>query len=188
MPRHLKSRSCLTVIQRSDFFSSLQVLILSKTLAQHTLSYAESVLRLIASAISLNINLATTNFCFISKMATQSAASLKKIYEANCHCGAVRYSIKYADLDDPQTRRVNNCDCSICTKNGYLLIYPFREDITWHRGYDALKKYKCATKTKDHLFCPTCGSSLMIDFNGVQEKWGDVLAVNVSTLDALYVW
>ena len=115
-------------------------------------------------------------------MSSQATPSPKKSYDANCHCGAVRYTIKYPDLENPQTQPVLDCNCSICTKNGYLLIYPTREDITWHRGYESLAKYKCATKTKDHLFCPTCGSSILIDWNGtVIEEHGDYLSVNVSS-------
>ena len=107
-----------------------------------------------------------------------SEEAQKAWYEANCHCGAVRCRIHYPSLENPETKKVNCCNCSICTKNGYLLIYPERQDVVWTKGFDHLKSYKCATKTKDHLFCPTCGSSILIDFNGTNES-GDYLAVNV---------
>lgn len=40
-------------------------------------------------------------------------------YEANCHCGAVRYTVTLEDALAPEgTTKVNRCNCSICTKYG----------------------------------------------------------------------
>lgn len=95
-------------------------------------------------------------------------------YDANCHCGNVRYKLKLEILDRPTTQ-VNSCNCSICTKNGYMLVYPSPKEVVWHSGYDSLKDYRFGRKQLDHKFCPNCASSILIDFHN-PEKW----ALNVS--------
>ncbi|MCJ1307390.1 hypothetical protein MMC25_001036 [Agyrium rufum] len=97
-------------------------------------------------------------------------------YGANCHCGAVRLRFPFQKLEEIPVMRDN---CSICNKNGYLLIYPKREDIEWTRGKNHLKSYRFGSKTKDHLFCPTCGSSIAIDFHFVDNAPpGEILGIN----------
>lgn len=99
-------------------------------------------------------------------------------HEASCHCGAVQYKCKLPALDSQKTM---NCNCTICTKNGYLNVYPLRDDIVFHSGKDHMKDYHFKGGDKSHMFCPTCGSSLMIDFHDTLREifHGDVLAVNV---------
>jgi len=94
-------------------------------------------------------------------------------YDANCHCGAVRYTVTTHSLD---TQKVARCNSSICTKNGYLLVYPARRDVVFHQGYDQLKSYQFGNKNVEHKFCPTCGSSVLIE---VQSDQHDFFAMNV---------
>ena len=99
-------------------------------------------------------------------------------YEANCHCGWITYAVT---LSPPlyDGHEVLNCNCSICTRNGYLLVYPKRDKVEWHGdSLSRVGKYQFNSMKKDHMFCPHCATSLMIDFNGVYENW-DVLAINV---------
>ncbi|MCJ1434968.1 hypothetical protein MMC27_004338 [Xylographa pallens] len=103
----------------------------------------------------------------------------KKIwYEANCHCGAVRYKVLVPRLEDfPLTE----CNCSICTKNGYINLYPKHDEVVFHQGFDTLKGYHFGSKQKTHKFCPECGSSILIDFNGTLDgKFEDAMAVNLN--------
>ncbi|MCJ1258198.1 hypothetical protein MMC24_006029 [Lignoscripta atroalba] len=104
----------------------------------------------------------------------------KRWYEAQCHCAAVRYKINIPNLD---SHPVLSCNCSICTKNGYLFVYPLREEVVFHQGYDHLKKYEFGKKSKDHLFCPTCGSTVGIDFRGHHHDGGDKLGINIRLLN-----
>jgi hypothetical protein len=97
-------------------------------------------------------------------------------YPANCHCGAVKFTVRVPSLINHE---VNNCNCSICDRNGYLLLYPEREEVTFHSGFDTLSSYLFATKQKPHKFCPICGSSVFIDFQG-SFKGHDWLGINVS--------
>lgn len=54
-------------------------------------------------------------------------------YKASCHCGAFEYSVKTTSLDHESTDVVR-CNCSICIRNGYLLIYVPNDDITFSSG------------------------------------------------------
>lgn len=53
-------------------------------------------------------------------------------HKASCHCGAIQFEVtlKYAFPKYP----INKCTCSICTKNGYLFVYPCRRDVIFTRG------------------------------------------------------
>lgn len=54
-------------------------------------------------------------------------------YKASCHCGAFAYSVTTASLADASTE-VTNCNCSICARNGYLLIYVPNEQVVFEKG------------------------------------------------------
>ncbi|KAK3332983.1 Mss4-like protein [Cercophora scortea] len=122
---------------------------------------------------------------------TTAAADMNAIWDAvpkvwqegSCHCGAVKFKVLHQPLEAGPTCHipVGACNCSICLKNGYLLIYPERHEIKWLSGWDEMKNYRFATQTRDHKFCGGCGSSVCIDFLG---NWsvGDVLGVNVRLL------
>lgn len=96
-------------------------------------------------------------------------------YPANCHCGAVKFTVRVPSLTN---HKVNSCNCSICDRNGYLLLYPEREKVTFYSGHDNLSSYLFGTKRKPHKFCPNCGSSVFIDFQ--DKPW---LGINVSFHD-----
>lgn len=83
-------------------------------------------------------------------------------YKANCHCGAVRFTVRLPDL---RAEKINSCNCSICTKNGYLLAYPQASDVVFLAGEDILKAYRFGNRDKPHRFCSECGTSILIDFS-----------------------
>lgn len=72
-------------------------------------------------------------------------------YEGGCHCGAVRFRVHvrhHGALD---------CNCSICTKKGFLHLIVAREDFELLAGEDALSEYRFNTGVARHRFCRTCG-------------------------------
>ncbi|MCJ1478138.1 hypothetical protein MMC13_006814 [Lambiella insularis] len=86
-------------------------------------------------------------------------------YHANCHCGGVKYTVLLPRLEDSEIN------------NGYIDLYPHRHDVVFHQGFHSLTEYRFGNKDK---FCPTCGSSIMIDFNGSEmESFGDAVAINI---------
>lgn len=88
----------------------------------------------------------------------------KKTYVGRCHCGAVKFTVAIPPLETGATS-VMQCNCSICTKNGYLLVYPLVSDVTFQSGEDKLVLYTFGSKTRPHKFCPICGISIMIDIS-----------------------
>ncbi|MCJ1390142.1 hypothetical protein MMC18_003000 [Xylographa bjoerkii] len=110
-------------------------------------------------------------------MASSAPSPPKIWYEANCHCGAVRYKVLAPRLEDFPFKE---CNCSICTKNGYVNVYPKHAEVVFHQGFDTLKEYRFGSKQKTQKFCPECGSSILIDFNGTLDgEMEDAMAVNV---------
>jgi len=103
--------------------------------------------------------------------------STDSIHQANCHCGAVQYSVSNYPLDSPEAM-VRTCNCSICSKNGYIMIYPDRADVTFTQGKEVVREYRFGRERLPHYFCPTCGSSLYIDISKVYPG-KEALAVNM---------
>lgn len=74
------------------------------------------------------------------------------IYQGSCHCGAVMFEV---EARDPLT--VEDCNCSICTKTGFLhLIVPLSK-FKLLAGSDQLASYTFNTKIAKHTFCKVCG-------------------------------
>ena len=72
-------------------------------------------------------------------------------YEGGCHCGRVRFRVT-ADLS-----RVTECNCSICTKKGFLHLIVAPDNFELLSGKDALTTYRFNTGTAQHTFCAACG-------------------------------
>ena len=88
-------------------------------------------------------------------------------YKGGCHCGNIRFTAKLPDI---RTTKIIRCNCSICTKNGYLLVYPKRTDFAFGSGEDKLSSYLMGSKTLPHKFCGQCGTSILIDFSQTDRK------------------
>ncbi|HEY2387371.1 MAG TPA: GFA family protein [Candidatus Binatia bacterium] len=72
-------------------------------------------------------------------------------YEGGCHCGRVRFRVT-ASLD-----RVSECNCSMCTKKGFLHLIVAPEQFELVSGADVLATYEFNTKVAKHRFCRICG-------------------------------
>jgi len=74
------------------------------------------------------------------------------IYQGSCHCGAVRF-----EIEAPEHLEVDDCNCSICSKAGFLhLILPLGR-FRLLGGADQLSTYTFNTGVAKHTFCRTCG-------------------------------
>jgi hypothetical protein len=103
--------------------------------------------------------------------------SASRSYTGSCHCGAVRYHAT-ADLSTP----VIACNCSICSRAGWLLTFVPASDFTLERGDDHLTDYQFAAHHVHHVFCKVCGVRAFS--HGPNPKTGsDTYAVNVRCLD-----
>ena len=72
-------------------------------------------------------------------------------YEGGCHCGAVRFRVVVYQ------HKVEDCNCSICRKKGFLHLIVPPEQFTLLKGEDALTTYTFNTGVAKHLFCRICG-------------------------------
>jgi hypothetical protein len=83
-----------------------------------------------------------------------------KEYTGGCHCKAHRFKITVSPaLDDGH--EVYDCNCSICSVNGYRLAFVKDDGVKWEKGsLDTLKKYTFNSGKLAHWFCPECGTSL----------------------------
>ncbi len=70
-----------------------------------------------------------------------------------CHCGAVRYR---ARLPEPPVPALD-CNCSICSRTGFLHVIVPHDEFTLERGAEALTSYRFGTGAAEHLFCRHCG-------------------------------
>ncbi|KAL6852912.1 hypothetical protein ACO1O0_007460 [Amphichorda felina] len=117
-------------------------------------------------------------------MSTAETPKESGTYDAGCHCGYISLSLTLSPPLPEYT--VLNCNCSMCTRAGYLLVYPKHEDVTWKNDSKArCSVYQFNTKSKDQLFCPKCGSSIGIDFLQKGFYGISVRTINDMDLDTL---
>ncbi|KAL5045944.1 hypothetical protein BDW71DRAFT_183091 [Aspergillus fruticulosus] len=106
---------------------------------------------------------------------------MSRTYQGGCHCGTAKFTFTLpASLDELE---VVNCNCSICTKNGYLMIYPKASDMKYEHSEDAVMEYRFASKQFPHYFCKTCGSSLYAK----GPEGSDMMAVNARTIEGVEI-
>lgn len=95
-------------------------------------------------------------------------------HAGGCHCGRVRFEVMApADLE------VSDCNCSICSKSGYLHLTVPQSRFRLLSGEDALTGYQFNTLTARHLFCSICGVKSFY----VPRSHPEGYSVNVRCLD-----
>lgn len=72
-------------------------------------------------------------------------------HRGGCHCGRVRFVVR-RDLD-----RVSECNCSVCTKKGFLHWIVEKDQFTLESGAADLSTYTFNTGVAKHHFCKVCG-------------------------------
>ena len=94
-------------------------------------------------------------------------------YEGGCHCGAVRFRV--------QVRRhlAFECNCSICSKKGFLHVLVERAAFELLCGENDLETYQFNTLVAKHHFCSTCGIAPFY----VPRSHPDGITVNARCLD-----
>jgi hypothetical protein len=74
-----------------------------------------------------------------------------RIYRGGCHCGRVKFEVTGV-LD-----KAEQCNCSICTKKGYLHWIVERAAFRLLTPAADLATYTFNTGAAKHHFCPCCG-------------------------------
>lgn len=95
-------------------------------------------------------------------------------HRGGCHCGRVRYEFAAeADLV------VSECNCSVCSKSGYLGVIMPRERFRLLCGEEHLSEYTFNTGTARHRFCRHCGIKSFY----VPRSHPDGISVNLRCID-----
>ena len=92
-----------------------------------------------------------------------------------CHCGRVRF-----EVIAPKSLSVSECNCSICSKAGYLHLVVPAAQFKLLSGNDTLKTYSFNTHTAKHLFCSVCGIKSFY----VPRSHPDGISVNARCIDS----
>jgi hypothetical protein len=95
-------------------------------------------------------------------------------YSGSCHCGQVAYEVE-GELDG-----VMSCNCSICSRAGYLLWFVPRANLRMLRGDRTLANYTFNKHVIQHKFCPNCGIHPFAE--GVDPSGNAMAAINVRCL------
>ncbi len=69
----------------------------------------------------------------------------------SCHCGAVRFSV------DGDIGQVMECNCSHCSRKGFLLWFVPRTALHVQSGEAQLTTYTFNRHAIEHRFCAVCG-------------------------------
>lgn len=72
-------------------------------------------------------------------------------YRGSCHCGRVRFEV------EGEIEKLGECNCSHCSRKGYLLWFVPREQLRLETPEDALSTYTFNKHVIQHHFCPDCG-------------------------------
>lgn len=96
------------------------------------------------------------------------------IYKGSCHCGAVAY-----EVEAPEEVEATECNCSICSKAGYLHLIVDKEKFRLLQGEDQLSTYTFDTHEAKHKFCKICGVKSFY----IPRSHQDGISVNVHCLD-----
>lgn len=73
-------------------------------------------------------------------------------YAGSCHCGAVRF-----EVEAPEEIVAQDCNCSICSKAGFLHLIVPKSKFRLISGADAITAYTFNTGVAKHTFCKVCG-------------------------------
>lgn len=91
-----------------------------------------------------------------------------------CHCGAVRFEVQ-----TPGTVEVEDCNCSMCARTGFLHLIVPASRFRLLQGADKITTYAFNTGTAKHMFCSICG----IKSHYVPRSNPDGFSVNLRCLD-----
>ncbi|HKE95704.1 MAG TPA: GFA family protein [Povalibacter sp.] len=96
------------------------------------------------------------------------------IYHGSCHCGRITYDV------EGTLEQVMECNCSHCSRKGYLLWFVARDKLSLATPPEQLATYTFNKHVIKHHFCPNCGCA---PFGFGQDRSGaPTAAVNIRCL------
>jgi hypothetical protein len=100
---------------------------------------------------------------------------MTRTHTGGCHCGRVRFEVLA-----PSDIEVSDCNCSICSKTGFLHLIVPADRFKLLSGGDALTTYSFNTGIAKHFFCATCGVKSFY----IPRSHPDGVSVNARCIDA----
>jgi hypothetical protein len=97
-------------------------------------------------------------------------------YKGSCHCGQIKFEVQ-GSFDT-----VMECNCSHCSRKGYLLWFVPRSQFTLLTPDAALSTYTFNKHVIKHHFCSKCGCAT---FGFGTNKGAETAAINVRCLEGL---
>lgn len=101
----------------------------------------------------------------------------RPLYQAACHCGTVRFTVKLID----GLRSARRCNCSYCRMRGAVVVSADLGDIEVLQGQDALTLYQFNTGEAKHYFCSRCGIYPFHQRRSSPDQYG----VNVACIEGM---
>lgn len=98
-------------------------------------------------------------------------------HTGSCHCGKVKFAV------EGEVQQVIECNCSHCSRKGYLLWFVDRDAYTPLSPDDEMATYTFNKHVIQHRFCRTCGCApvgLGVDTSGAAKA-----AINVRCLEGI---
>ena len=86
--------------------------------------------------------------------------------QGGCHCGLVRFAI----IVEPPLELLD-CNCSICSKTGFLHLIVPHERFELLSGQDSLASYRFGSGAAEHLFRRTCGIKSFYQPRSHPDSW-----------------
>ena len=100
------------------------------------------------------------------------------LYQGSCHCGAIAFEV------DGELDQAMECNCSHCSRKGYLLWFVDRANLLLRSPVESeLATYTFNKHAIKHHFCAKCGCA-PFGF-GNNPKGGSTAAVNIRCLENL---
>ncbi|MBN1653366.1 MAG: GFA family protein [Deltaproteobacteria bacterium] len=98
-------------------------------------------------------------------------------YHGSCHCGRITYDV------EGEIEQAVECNCSHCSRKGYLLWFVPREQLTLSDPEVELSTYTFNKHVIKHHFCSNCGCA-PFGF-GKDSKGNATAAVNLRCIENL---
>lgn len=99
------------------------------------------------------------------------------IYKGGCHCGQIAFEVE-GDLT-----QVTDCNCSICSRAGWLLWFVPRQRLRLLTPETGLGTYTFGKHTIKHRFCSKCGIHPFGE--GIDPSGNQMAAINVRCLEGV---
>jgi hypothetical protein len=100
-----------------------------------------------------------------------------RTYTGSCHCGAVTYQAEM------ELGPVIACNCSMCSRMGWLLAFVPADRFKLLSGDDVLSDYQFNTRTIHHTFCSRCGVRSFT--SGADREGNEIRSINVRCLEGV---